>query len=121
MNLSELACYNFDSCYNDEETKNCVKFLSNQHQMKRVKIQMDNFAYWEPILMKMKNLVHLDLDLSHSFLLYHDSNEQIIASLRNDREVNTSVKFFKFVAISDLELCQSIINYLSGLIHLNLR
>ena len=118
MNLFELEYSGTQFDYeiiNIERVNNCVKFLSNQHHMKRLRFFMDNVAFWDPI-MKMTNLEFLDLEIDYEY-----STEQEINILQN--RTNNSVKFLKITQQyndSDLKLCHAIVNYFSGVINLDL-
>ena len=84
--------------------------------MKRLTFYMDNVAFWDPI-MKMTNLEFLDININ-----YNISNEQLFTIPKN--HTNTSVKFLK-IRFGDnnpsLNLCQTIVNYFSGVVDLDLR
>ena len=101
---------------NIERVNNCVKFLSNQHQMKRLTFLMDNVVFWDPI-MKMTNLEFLELEIDYEY-----SNEQVLTILKN--HTNTSVKFLKIsfeYENSSLRVCQAIADSFSGVVNLDLR
>ena len=114
MNLIGLEIA--DDIQDSKEVENFVKFLNSQHQLQQLKIFMDNFALWDPIV-KMTNLEILYLRIG-----YRNSNEQLLAIQYN--RVNTSVKFLKLkfgFSNLDFEIYQSVVNSLTGLVHLELR
>ena len=118
MNLFEFEYSGFKGydVTNIEEVNNLVKFFSNQNQMKRLTCSMDNIAFWDPI-MKMTNLEFLDVDLIYNF-----STEQVLTILKN--HTNTSVKFLKITSrfnCLSLRVCQTIVDYFSGVVNLDLR
>ena len=77
---------------------------------------MDNAAFWNPI-MKMTNLEFLDLEIDYEY-----STEHVLTILQN--HTNTSVKFLKIsfeCNNSSFKLCQTIAEYFSGVVHLDMR
>ena len=121
--LFTLNLFEFEYSYHDDKknvciqrVNNCVKFLSNQNQMKRLTFFLDNVAFWDPI-MKMTQLEFLELKISSKL-----SNKQILTILKN--HTNTSVKFLKIILKfndSSFKLCQTIAEYFSGVVHLDMR
>ena len=112
----EYSNQNRSNDTNIERVNNWVKFLSNQHQMKRLTVFMDNSAFWDPIV-KMTNLEFLDININ-----YNLSNEQLLNIPKN--HTNTSVKFLKITFgnnNSSFRVCQTIVNYFSGVVNLDLR
>ena len=105
-----------DDDFDIDSVNNFVKFLNNQHQMKRLTFFMDKVVFWDPI-MKMTQLEFLELKISSKL-----SNKQILTILKN--HTNTSVKFLKIIQKfndSSFKLCQTIAEYFSGVVHLDLR
>ena len=124
MNLFELELPSF-YVVNDEEddnlerTLNCLKFLNHQHQLKRLEISLACSAWWE-IAMMMQNLGNLEF---FKLCLYTVEEGAPLMAIPH-YALNTSVKHLKLEFerhTTDLEMCQNIVNYFSGLIDLDLR